>query len=271
MRVQHSRADHIGLADQLPLAGLRDDVLGGAFLELLAVAGREQRKDVEKTALDGLVVVAESQTEGRGRLGRAWYSPPETGIYLSVLLKPQLEPSHFSLFTLLSGVAAVLTINEFSHKRANLKWPNDILIQGKKVCGLLCELIQNRGKFSGLIIGFGINANHLAEQFPEDLKNIATSLRIVNGLPIDRLAVIRSLLMNLDREYQTYLNKGRRSVIEKWSLNTDLFGKKVSINRGSTIITGTAMQLNESGQLVLRRDNGHEEIFDSGEVTLHTN
>ena len=103
------------------------------------------------------------------------------------------------------------------------------------------------------------------------MKNTATSLRIVNGSPVDRLTIIRSLLMNLDREYQTYLNEGRRSVIEKWSLNTDLFGKKVSVNRGSTIITGTAMQLNESGQLVLRRDNGHEETFDSGEVTLNTN
>ena len=220
---------------------------------------------------EGLVAVAESQTEGRGRLGRIWYSPPETGIYLSILLKPDLTPDHFPLFTLLTGVAAVLTINEFSHQRASLKWPNDIIINGKKVCGLLCELIQNQGESNGLIIGIGINANHLAEQFPEDLKNTATSLRIVNGLPIDRLTVIRSLLMNLDNEYQTYLNEGERSVIEKWSLNTDLFGKKVSINRGSTIITGTAMQLNESGQLVLRRDNGHEEVFDSGEVTLHTN
>lgn len=220
---------------------------------------------------EGLVVVAESQTEGRGRLGRTWYSPPETGVYLSVLLKPHLEPSHSPLFTLLAGVAAVLTINEFSLQRASLKWPNDILVNGKKICGLLCELIQNRGEPNGLIIGIGINANHLAEQFPKDLKNTATSLRIVNGSPIDRLTIIRSLLMNLDREYQTYLTEGKRSVIERWRLNTDLFGKKVSVNRGSNVITGTAMNLNESGWLVLRRDNGHEELFDSGEVTLHTN
>ena len=218
---------------------------------------------------EGLVAVAESQTEGRGRLGRIWYSPPETGIYLSILLKPNLEPDHLPCFTLLAGVAAVLTINEFSQQRASLKWPNDIIINGKKVCGLLCELIQNQGESNGLIIGIGINANHLAEQFPEDLKNIATSLRIVNGLPIDRLAVIRSLLINLDREYKTYLNEGRRSVIEKWSLHTDLFGKKISIKRGATIISGIAKRLNDAGQLVLSQENGSEEAFESGEITSH--
>ena len=219
---------------------------------------------------EGLVVIAESQTNGRGRRGRTWYSIPETGVYLSLLLKPHLKPDLLPLFTLLAGVASILTINELSPQRASLKWPNDIIISGKKVCGLLCELIQKREEPNGLIIGIGLNANHLPEQFPENLKNTATSLRIVNGLPIDRLTIIRSLLINLDREYQTYLNEGIRSVIEKWSLNTDLFGKKVSISRGPTIITGTAMHLNESGRLVLLRDDGYEETFDSGEVTLHT-
>ena len=92
----------------------------------------------------------------------------------------------------------------------------------------------------------------------------------MNGLPVDRLTIIQSFLMNLDRAYETYLTKGKRSIIEKWSLNTDLFGKKISVNRGPIIITGTAIKLNDSGQLVLRQENGHEEAFDSGEVTLHT-
>jgi len=228
-------------------------------------------KDYLKNGADeGLVTVAESQTTGRGRMGRIWHSPPETGIYLSILLKPNLEADHLPRFTLLAGVAAVLTINEFSQQRANLKWPNDILINSKKVCGLLCELIQNQGEPNGLIIGIGINVNHLPENFPEDLKNTATSLRMVNGSPLDRLTVIRSLLINMDREYQTYLTKGEHSVIRKWSLNSDLFGEKVSVKRGSVIITGTAVKLDKLGRLVLRRDNGHDEVIDSGEVTLRT-
>ena len=220
---------------------------------------------------EGIVVVSETQTRGRGRQGRSWHSPPETGIYLSTLLKPDLEMSKLSIITLLAGVAAILTINEFSNQNAYLKWPNDILIDSKKVCGLLCEIIKKNRELDGVIIGIGINVNQIPEQFPDHLKNIATSIRIVNGFPIDRLAVIQSFLTNLDCEYQTYLDEGESSVIKKWSLNTKLFGKKVSIKHGSNVTTGSAMRLDELGRLVLLLDNGHEEAFDSGEVSLRTN
>jgi BirA family biotin operon repressor/biotin-[acetyl-CoA-carboxylase] ligase len=176
--------------------------------------------------------------------------------------------SKLSIITLLAGVAAILTINEFSNQSAYLKWPNDILIDSKKVCGLLCEMIKKSREPDGIIIGIGINVNQIREQFPDHLKNIATSIRIVNGFPIDRLAVIQSFLTNLDREYQTYLDEGESSVIKKWSRNTKLFGKQVSIKHGSNVITGSAMRLDELGRLVLLLDNGHEEAFDSGEVSL---
>jgi len=217
---------------------------------------------------EGTVVVAETQTGGRGRQGRLWHSPPETGIYLSTLLKPNLELSQLSIITLLAGVAATLAINEFSNQSAYLKWPNDILINSKKVCGLLCEMIKKTSEPPGVIIGIGINVNQMPEQLPDHLKSIATSIRIVNGFPIDRLAVIQSFLTNLDREYQTYLNEGEGSVIKKWSLNTKLFGKRVSIKHASNVTTGSAMRLDKLGRLVLLLDNGHEEAFDSGEVSL---
>ncbi len=108
----------------------------------------------------------------------------------------------------------------------------------------------------------------MPEQFPDHLKSIATSIRIVNGFPIDRLAIIQSFLTNLDREYQTYLNDGESSVIKKLSLNTKLFGKKVSIKHGSNVTTCLAMCLDELGRLVLLLDNGHKEAFYSGEVSL---
>jgi BirA family biotin operon repressor/biotin-[acetyl-CoA-carboxylase] ligase len=129
-------------------------------------------------------------------------------------------------------------------------------------------MTQEKGSSFSVVIGIGINVNQLPEQFPKDLKKTATSLRIVNGSPINRLTVIQSLLTTLDREYRFLLAEGGHSVIKKWKLNTDLFGKKVSVKRGSVIITGTAMNLDELGRLVLRRDNGHAEVIDSGEVTL---
>ena len=260
-------SDAANIKENLNCVHIGSDIV---FLPEIDSTNNLIKKYLINGAHEGLVVVAESQTGGRGRMGRTWHSPPETGIYLSVLLKPIVEPDRFSCVTLLAGVSAVLAINEFSHQHGSLKWPNDVLINGKKVCGLLCEMIQKQGEPSAVIIGIGINANHLAEQFPGNLKNTATSLRIVNGSPINRLTVIRSFLTNLDREYQTYLTKGEHSMIKKWRLNTDLFGKKVSVKRGSVIITGTAIDLDESGRLVLRRDNGYDEIIDSGGVTLRT-
>ena len=259
------KSDVANIKENLNCVQIGSEIL---FLPEIDSTNNLVKEYANNNAQEGLVIIAESQTGGRGRMGKFWHSPPETGIYLSILLKPNLKPDHLSFITLLAGVSAISTINEISHQPANLKWPNDILINDKKVCGLLCEMTQEKGNSFSVVIGIGINVNQLPEQFPKDLKKTATSLRIVNGSPINRLTVIQSLLTTLDREYRFFLAEGGHSVIKKWKLNTDLFGKKVSVKRGSVIITGTAMNLDELGRLVLRRDNGHAEVIDSGEVTL---
>ena len=226
------------------------------------------KEHAKNNAPEGLVIVADSQTNGRGRTGRSWHSPPETGIYLSILLKPNLRPEQISLITLVAGVSAIATINEFSNLRANLKWPNDILINNKKICGLLCEMAGKQNNSHFVVIGIGINVNQIPEQLPDNLKQTASSLRMINGSPINRLAVIKSLLKNLDSEYHLFLAEGGNSVIKKWALNTNLFGQTVSIKDGSNVIYGKAMRLDELGRLVLLMDNGYEEAFVSGEITL---
>ena len=146
------------------------------FLPKIDSTNNLAKEYAKSNAPEGLVIVADSQTGGRGRMGKSWYSPPKTGVYLSILLKPPLKTDQLSLITLVAGVSAIETINEFSHQSANLKWPNDILINGKKVCGLLCEMIPNKENPCFLVIGIGINANQVAGQFPEDLNKTATSL-----------------------------------------------------------------------------------------------
>jgi len=225
---------------------------------------------LENGAEEGLVAIAEAQTAGRGRFGRTWHSPAEKGIYLSVLLKPRLIPNHLSRLTLMAGVATVSTLNEFTRQRATLKWPNDILINGKKACGLLCEYSQAPDGTTGIIIGVGININHLPEQFPEELRGTSTSLLIENGLPVKRLSLIRSLLNHLDQEYQAYLTDGGKETLRKWTLNTDLFEKQVIITCGSNTTRGVALRLDDSGRLIVRTEGGDEKAFDSGEVTLRT-
>ncbi len=241
------------------------------FLPEIDSTNNLAKEYAKNNAQEGLVIVADSQTKGRGRMGKSWHSPSKTGIYLSILLKPNLKHDQLSLITLLAGVSATLTINEFSHQRANLKWPNDILINNKKICGLLCEMTHKQENPIYVVIGIGLNVNQVSEQFPEDLRKTATSLKITNGSPVNRLAIIQSFLTNLDREYHSFLNKGGNSVIKKWCLNTNLFGRTVSIKHGANIIKGTAIRLDKLGRLVLLMDNGHEEAFDSGEVILYKN
>jgi len=214
---------------------------------------------------EGTVILADSQTQGKGRLGRAWYSEEKVGIYLSILLKPSLPPEQIAQITLVAGVALVEAINEFSRVRAYLKWPNDILLNGKKVAGILTENFQEK-KHSGIILGIGINVNH--SRFPVHLQHIATSMAMENGEIYERLPLITFLLNHMDQEYRSFLNEGISNIVSQWNLNSEMFGKHISLTQGTETFIGTAMKLDEEGQLVILMDNGEEIAFDSGEVTL---
>jgi BirA family biotin operon repressor/biotin-[acetyl-CoA-carboxylase] ligase len=225
------------------------------------------RRLVDESVSDkeGMVILADSQTQGKGRLGRTWYSEENVGIYLSIFLKPALPPEQIAQITLVAGVALVKAINEFSRARTFLKWPNDIILNGKKVGGILTEHCQD-ADHSGVILGIGINVNHA--RFPVPLQHIATSMAMENGEIFERLPLITFLLNHLDQEYLSFLNKGISPTVDQWNLNSDMFGKHISLARGSQTFLGTAMKLDRGGQLVILIDNGEEIAFDSGEVTL---
>ena len=216
---------------------------------------------------EGIIILADSQSEGKGRLGRKWLSESEAGIYLSALVKPDLPQNQISQITLVAGVALVRAINEFSPAKAYLKWPNDILINEKKVAGILTENYQTAGH-SGVIIGIGINVNH--KRFPLALQHIATSLAMENGDAPDRESLIPVLIKHLDHEYRCFLKEGLSPVLQHWSMNSDMFGMHITITRGNETYPGTAQKLDELGRLVVLLDTGEEMAFDSGEVTLQT-
>ncbi len=221
---------------------------------------------VGKSDKEGTVILANSQTQGKGRRGRTWHSEENVGVYLSTLLKTSLPPEQISQITLVAGVALVQAINEFSRVRAYLKWPNDILLNGKKVAGILTEYCQKK-VHSEVILGIGINVNHA--RFPVPLQHIATSMAMENGEIFERLPLITFLLNHLDQEYRSFLNKGLSPTVTRWNLNSDMFGKHVTLTKGTQTFFGTAMKLDEKrGHLVILTDNGEEIAFDSGEVTL---
>lgn len=214
---------------------------------------------------EGTVILADSQTQGKGRLGRTWYSEEKVGIYLSVFLKPFLPPEQVAKVTLVAGVALVQAVNEFSRTRAYLKWPNDILLNGKKVAGILTENFQEK-EHSGVVLGIGINVNH--SHFPVPLQHIATSMAMENGEIFERLPLITFLLNHLDQEYRFFQNEGLSATVDQWNMNSEMFGKHISLTQGTQTFLGTAMKLDEEGQLVILMDNGEEIAFDSGEISL---
>ncbi|NIQ00069.1 MAG: biotin--[acetyl-CoA-carboxylase] ligase [Nitrospinaceae bacterium] len=214
---------------------------------------------------EGTVILADTQTHGKGRLGRDWYSEKGVGIYLSVLLKPALPSKLIPQITLIAGLAAVEAVNGFSQARAFLKWPNDIFLNHKKVGGILSENHQEE-EHSGVILGIGLNINHTG--FPEPLKTIATSLAIENGAPVDRLPIIASFLNRLDRHYQAFLASGLQPFLIPWTQNSEMFDKRITVTRGPQTYTGTAQKIDSEGRLVVLLESGEEIALDSGEVTL---
>ncbi len=238
--------------------------------EIITYDSVESTNDLAKSLVtdwnrEGTVILADSQTHGRGRHSKSWHSEKDLGIYLSTVVIPELPPEHIPQITIVAGVALVQAINEFSQARAHLKWPNDILLNEKKVAGILTENHQDHGH-SGIIIGIGVNVNH--SRFPIPLQHIATSMAMENGQLFDRLLLIAALITHLDREYRSFLDHGLPSTLHQWSQNSEMFGMHLSLTQGDVTHTGTAIKLDEQGRLVVLLDTGEERAFDSGEVTL---
>jgi BirA family biotin operon repressor/biotin-[acetyl-CoA-carboxylase] ligase len=223
---------------------------------------------VENDPPEGIVFLAESQTKGKGRSGRSWHSPPGAGIYLSVLLKPDIEVIQLSPLTLMTGVSVAKAVNLFQPFSVDLKWPNDILLNGKKVGGILCELVPFNEKF-WVVLGIGVNVNHVVDQFPSDISEIATSLCIQNEKKFDRTLLIISILKCLGQDYHSFLTNGIKTIVNDWAELTTMFGKSIKLTQGGQSIEGVALGLDDQGSIILLLQNGEVKTFNSGEVTLH--
>lgn len=213
----------------------------------------------------GAVIVAEEQTEGRGRLGRAWHSEKSSGIYMTVLLRPPITPSEAPLMTMLAGLAARDAVAEQTGLSADLRWPNDLLLHGKKLGGILTEMHAEPDRVSFLIIGIGINVNHL--RMPAELEPIATSLRIETGRSYSRLELLVKLLRHLDSYYNRFLAEGAAPIVARFTeVSSFASGKRVRITTASETYVGTTAGLETNGLLRVARDDGRTQIVISGDV-----
>jgi BirA family biotin operon repressor/biotin-[acetyl-CoA-carboxylase] ligase len=219
-------------------------------------------RDMAGSVDEGTVVIAESQTGGRGRMGRKWISP-EGGIWLSVILKPKMQPLHAPRITLLAGVAAAKTIRSYGLS-AKIKWPNDVLINGKKVCGILTEIGAEMDSIQYVVVGVGIDANVDTETFPEEFRDSSTSLKNELGYDINRVEFVQKLLIELEALYLKFQKESFTSIMEEWRMMSATIGQWVKITTQSRIIYGEAVGVDSDGTLIIETGEGRLEKIVAG-------
>ncbi|MDE3178728.1 MAG: biotin--[acetyl-CoA-carboxylase] ligase [Acidobacteriota bacterium] len=213
----------------------------------------------------GAVVTAEEQTAGRGRMGRKWYSEKSSGIYASVILRPPLAPAAAAILTLMAGVALSRAVEEETHLAADIRWPNDLMLGGKKAGGILTEMTSDLDRIQSVVVGIGLNVNHTA--MPTELRASASSLRLEGGKIHSRVQILARLLRQLDRNYRMLLGQGSASVINAWEQKSSYArGKRVLVRTASGERAGMTDGLEPNGALRMRFDDGRTESLLSGEV-----
>lgn len=213
----------------------------------------------------GTLVLAEEQTAGRGRASRNWYSERASGIYMSLLLRPKLAPADAPLITLLAGLSAREAILQQTGCAADLRWPNDLLLGGKKLGGILTEMYAEPGRVRFVVVGIGLNVNQ--PRFPEKVASIATSLRMESGRVHSRLELLLRLLQQFESGYNRFLNKGASPLLAEFAAASSYAqGKRVRITDGNESFTGTTAGLEPSGLLRVKRDDGSVFVVVSGDV-----
>ncbi len=215
---------------------------------------------------EGTVIVSEEQTSGRGRLGRSWVSPKSSGIWMSIILKPNISPMMASRVTLIGAAAVHKALEEISID-AKIKWPNDIVLNNKKLCGILTEMSGEMDKLNYIVMGIGLNVNE--EDFSDELKNIATSLKIEKNEHINRKELFGKILNNFEILYDEFKNHGNiASTVNICRKNSLLLGKEVRVINGMKTVTVKALDLDEDGELLVEYEDKSKGKIISGEVSV---
>ncbi|HOE93405.1 MAG TPA: biotin--[acetyl-CoA-carboxylase] ligase [Methanofastidiosum sp.] len=240
------------------------DIIGKKVLFFEEVDSTNNKaKQIASEEKEGTVVISEVQTSGRGRRGREWNSP-KGGIYISFILKPNIPPEKAPQLTLVSSLALVETLKSMDKKLdAKIKWPNDILIKGKKISGILTELSSDIEKINHIVVGVGVNLNTDKNALPET----GTSLKTEMGENVSIKLFLKLFLEHFDLVYKEYITNGINKIIERWKFNSDTLGKKVKIIGMNETFEGLAKDIDENGALILKTGEKEIKVY-SGDVSL---
>lgn len=235
-------------------------------LEEIDSTNARARQFGEDGATDGMVIIADRQSAGRGRLGRRWESPAGVNLYTSILLRPAIPVQQAPQLTFLSAVAVAETLNQLYQLPARVKWPNDILVNGRKIAGLLNEMNAETEQIHFVILGVGVNLNMSAEQFPEELNYPATSVFLEAGGTVDRVAFIRTFLQKLDSYYSEFLVEGFMPIRRRWEALCEMMNVRVQVDQNTGGLQGTVVGLDADGALRLQLADGRVERILAGDV-----
>ena len=217
-------------------------------------------------AQEGTLILAESQTQGRGRHRRKWLSPPGSSILASVILRHRLRADQVGLPNLIGAVAIATAIDELTDLSARIKWPNDVLIQGKKVSGVLTELEYDRYRQPFFVMGFGVNVNTTRADFPDELRASATSLQIESNREISRVLLLQAILHRLEENYLRLKHNDTEPIIATANRRLHFVGDWIQINTADRVFCGETEAIDQDGGLLLKDVNGNRRKFLVGEV-----
>jgi BirA family biotin operon repressor/biotin-[acetyl-CoA-carboxylase] ligase len=258
--------DRLGPAELGPrLTGRWREIVWRAEVDSTQRLARERAR---AGAPEGTVVIAEAQSAGRGRLGRHWHSPPGTNLYCTLILRPARPPAVVPQLALVAGVAVADAVCEALGRAAQLKWPNDVLVDGRKVAGILTELEGEAERVSFVLVGIGVNVNADPATFPDDIAAGATSLRVAAGAPLDRIAFTAGLLAAVEARYGQFLAGGFAAIRPAFEATAFLTGRAVRVSGPDAAAHGRVVGVDDDGALLLARDGGGTQRVLAGEVTL---
>ncbi len=221
-----------------------------------------------KGSKEGLVIIADEQTSGRGRLGRTWVSPAGKNLYMSILLIPPIAPRDATILTLMSGVACCIALRKLLLIPIHLKWPNDLIANDKKIGGILTEISADMDKIYRAVIGIGININADSDDFPEEVRQIATSVQKETGSQFGRTEIALEVLKEFDRWYEILLTNGKKDILSEWRDCSSTIGRKVKVTIGNQVFKGIAEEIDQEGLLILKLFDGSFMKVDAGDVTM---
>ncbi len=215
------------------------------------------------------VVVADSQSNGRGRQGRVWFSPSRINIYTSFILRPEISYEYFPAISLLAGMVVAIVIEHFVNMPAELKWPNDVMVEDKKISGVLLALGTDLNNKSYIVVGIGINVNSDTKEYPDYITTSSTSMRLLTNKVFDRSSVLNYLYTVFHEWYNMYcVHNGFNGIREQFMRRFKMTGKQVNILNGTEKLSGTVEDIDKYGRLVLKSNNNETIAVKSGDVHL---